>query len=297
MGGFGCRILRTVISEGLIIDRVYEPEGVHYPDVYLPQENPLKEVCLRYGIEYRQTPNINENAQELRNLSPRLIMIGTFNQILKKELLDIPKNGSFNLHLSKLPFYRGRTPTFWAIANAEVETAVTLHLLQHDKIDTGYMYAQEPVMIEKTDTDGRLRDKLSLTAGRLAAAFLKDASNSKPIKYVSDEHPILPYRTIAHTYIQWNKKTDDILNLIRASNPWPLSRTTIVDGGEPKTILISSAECYPYKNKKGKAGIVEHVYRNGDIEVSLKDGSIMICRVAEPLHGIKAGAVLVSPQL
>jgi len=121
-----------------------------------------KQIKRKYGIPIIKTKNVNslETFKKIKLLNPDLILVCYFNQILKKDLIDLPKLGCFNIHPSIIQKYRGLSNYFWVLANNEKVTGVTLHKID-EGIDTGKIVAQKEVNIEDDDTEYGLLIKLS----------------------------------------------------------------------------------------------------------------------------------------
>jgi methionyl-tRNA formyltransferase len=141
---------------------------------------------------------------------------------LPVEVFTIPPKGSFNLHASLLPRYRGAAPIQWSIINGDKETGVTTFALE-EKVDTGNIYLQEKITIEESDDFGSLHDKLSI----LGAGVVLDTVN-----LIESENFILkpqdsalsspaPKITKETGAINWNSSAESVHNLVRGLSPYP----------------------------------------------------------------------------
>src|SRR5690606_2814596 len=121
----------------------------------------VKSYALEKGLRVLQPEKLKDEefVQALKDIAPDVIVVVAF-RILPKEVYTIPKLGSFNLHASLLPKYRGAAPINWALINGETETGVTTFFLQ-DKVDTGNVILQKKVKIDEDDTAGTLHNKLA----------------------------------------------------------------------------------------------------------------------------------------
>ena len=184
---------------------------------------PVKEFALEHNIPVLQPETLRDEnfINRLRELNADLYVIVAF-RILPLEVFTIPSKGSFNLHGSILPKYRGAAPIQWALINGDKETGVTTFMLEQ-KVDTGNIVLQEKVGIEEEDDFGILHDKLSvLGAGVvLKTVSLIDDGNIKLLKQDNSLSSPAPKITKELTEISWNKSAEVIHNLIRGLSPYP----------------------------------------------------------------------------
>jgi methionyl-tRNA formyltransferase len=183
----------------------------------------VKKYALENNIKILQPEKLkNENfIEELKNYNPDLFVIVAF-RILPPEVFKIPKFGSFNLHASLLPKYRGAAPIQWALINGEKETGVTTFSLE-EKVDTGNVYIQEKIEIEEDDDFGTLHDKLSALGADvvLGTVDLLESGDFVLKEQTGNKVTYAPKITKEITEIDWNKNAEDIHNLVRALSPYP----------------------------------------------------------------------------
>jgi methionyl-tRNA formyltransferase len=184
---------------------------------------PVKEFALANNIPVLQPEKLrNENfINELKKFEADLFVIVAF-RILPLEVFTIPPKGSFNLHGSMLPAYRGAAPIQWALINGEKETGLTTFALA-EKVDTGNIYYQEKIDIREDDNFGTLHDRMSI---RGAEAVLKTVEMIESGDFVLKEQDNskaspAPKITRETQEIDWNKKASEIHNLIRGLSPYP----------------------------------------------------------------------------
>jgi methionyl-tRNA formyltransferase len=184
---------------------------------------PIKEFAINKGLPLLQPDKLKDETfiNELKKLNADLFVIVAF-RILPREVFTIPARGSFNLHASLLPRYRGAAPIQWAIISGDKETGVTTFSLE-DKVDTGNIYLQEKISIEDNDDFGSLHDKLSLLGADvvLDTVNLIDSDNFilKPQNnQLSSPAPKITKET---GNIDWNKSSESIHNLVRGLSPYP----------------------------------------------------------------------------
>ena len=183
----------------------------------------VKEFALENNLHILQPNNIKDSGliSELKILDADLFIIVAF-RILPREVFTIPKKGSFNLHGSLLPKYRGAAPIQWALINGETETGLTTFMLE-DKVDTGNILLQERIRIEEEDDFGTLHDKMSLLGADLVMRTLTLIESSNYVLKKQDNllSSAAPKITKEVCEIDWNKPAISIHNLIRGLSPQP----------------------------------------------------------------------------
>lgn len=233
----------------------------------------VKERALKYDVEVFQPDNINssDSIEKLREISPDFIVVAAFGQILKKEVLDIPKYGCINVHASLLPKYRGAAPINWAIINGEDETGITIMKMEQG-LDTGDIISQGSIPITKDDDCESIHDKLALLGADLLIKTMEDIVDGKAI-YTPQDDSLSSYSPMIFKEtgkIDWNRKAEDIVNLIRGLKPWPIAYTRYRD----ETMKIHRASIVPNLSN-GKPGEIVKVSNEG-IYVSTINDSILI---------------------
>ena len=185
---------------------------------------PVKQFAVDNRIPVYQPEKLKGNIEfieQMKFLQPDLFVVVAF-RILPKEVFDIPKYGSFNLHGSYLPAYRGAAPIQWAIINGETETGLTTFKLA-EKVDTGNIYLQEKLPIFPEDNFETLHDRMS----ELGAKMVLDTvdlidSGSYDLKPQDDSLASPAPKIIKEIcLIDWNKPATEIHNLVRGLSPHP----------------------------------------------------------------------------
>tara|TARA_B100000609_G_scaffold132870_1_gene106220 strand:- start:715 stop:1656 length:942 start_codon:yes stop_codon:yes gene_type:complete len=185
----------------------------------------VKNYAAEHKLHLLQPENLksNEFTSQLQDLSADIFVVVAF-RMMPKSVWAIPKYGTFNLHASLLPQYRGAAPINWAIINDEKETGVTTFLID-EKIDTGNILLNEKINIEKEDNAGSLHDKLMSIGKELVVETLNctEAGTITPIKqHVKDlELKTAPKLNKENTRINWGKRAKDINSLIKGLSPYP----------------------------------------------------------------------------
>lgn len=220
---------------------------------------PVKGVALKHQIPVYQPKKVREKefTEALRNLSPDVIVVAAFGQIITKEILEIPRFGCINVHASLLPAYRGAAPIQWAVINGEKESGVTI--MQMDEgLDTGDMIDKVVVPLAQDETGGSLFDKLSQAGARLCVKVLKDLEEGKAVREKQPEESTTPYASMISKKmgeINWSQPAGSIEQLIRGLDPWPSAYTKL----QGKTLKLWKARVVEEKQEKGRPGEVVQV--------------------------------------
>jgi methionyl-tRNA formyltransferase len=185
--------------------------------------SPVKEFALKNNIEVLQPVSLKDEAfiARLKEINADLFIVVAF-RILPREVYTLPAKGSFNLHGSLLPKYRGAAPIQWSLINGEKETGVTTFFLK-DKVDTGNMIMQEKIEIYNDDNFGTLHDRMSLLGSEviLKTVELIDSGNITPITQNDALATPAPKITKETALIDFTKPAGEIHNLVRGLSPYP----------------------------------------------------------------------------
>jgi methionyl-tRNA formyltransferase len=184
---------------------------------------PVKEFALKNYIPLLQPERLKDDnfVKSLKELAPDLFVIVAF-RILPREVFSIPAKGSFNLHASLLPKYRGAAPIQWSIINGDKETGVTTFALE-DKVDTGNIFIQKKIEILDKDNFGTVHDKLSIIGAELVIETI-DLINSDNFTLQDQDVTLAspaPKINKENGLIDWHKPAFNINNLIRGLSPYP----------------------------------------------------------------------------
>lgn len=185
--------------------------------------NPVKEFAVKNNLRLLQPETLREEIfiDELKKLEADIFVVAAF-KILPKEVYTIPKFGSFNLHASLLPKYRGAAPIQWTLINGEKETGVTTFFLE-EKVDTGNIILQEKIPIDDDDDYGTLYNKLmKVGAGTVLKTIEKiEKGNYQLLNQDNSLATPAPKITKELCKIDWSKSAVEIHNLIRGLSPYP----------------------------------------------------------------------------
>ncbi len=212
------------------------------------QESAVKTYAKEQGLKILQPVNLKAEAflEELKALEANLQVVVAF-RMLPEAVWKMPEYGTFNLHASLLPQYRGAAPINWAIINGEKETGVSTFFID-EKIDTGEMILQEKVAIEPKESAGELHDKLMETGATLIIKTLEELQQG-PVSTTSQKDIVelkSAYKlTRENTRIDWEQPLETIFNLIRGLSPYPTAWTTLINGNDEVMLKIYKSEPEP----------------------------------------------------
>ena len=197
--------------------------------------SPIKEYAIANGLKIFQPEKLKDEnfLADLKKLKADLFIVVAF-RMLPNAVWNMPPLGTFNLHASLLPQYRGAAPINWAIINGEKETGVTTFFLQQE-IDTGRIILQEKTAINPDETAGELHDRLMVMGADLV---LKTVQVIESGKYKTKKQSVdIKSNTILHTApklfrdnckINWKNNIEDIHNFVRGLSPYPCAWTQFV---------------------------------------------------------------------
>ncbi len=201
----------------------------------------VKDFAIENRLPILQPNNLKDPVflAALQSLGGNLQIVVAF-RMLPRSVWALPEYGTFNLHASLLPDYRGAAPINWAIINGETLTGVTTFFID-EKIDTGQIILQKEIAIDENDTAGTLHDRLMDLGAALVIDTLKLIENDKvetkeqPISKQLKEAPKIYSETCE---VNWNETMDQIHNLIRGLSPYPVACTHLVNGSESVFLKI-----------------------------------------------------------
>ena len=231
-------------------------------------ESAVKKYALAHQLPLLQPKNLKAPSflEELTSLQANLQVVVAF-RMLPKSVWSLPKYGTFNLHASLLPNYRGAAPIHWAIINGEYKTGVTTFFI-NEKIDAGEIILQKAVDIYDEETVGQLHDRLMYLGAEVVSATILQIQKNEvsTTKQPSDEIKLAPKLTPENTKINWNASLEEIYNHIRGMNPFPSAWSEIVNDNHLIPVKI-------YKIKKGREN---HHLANGAILTTKKELKVAV---------------------
>lgn len=233
---FAVESLRAIVDNGFNVVGVVTMPDKPAGRGHKMYESPVKLFAKERGLHLMQPVNLKapEFTEHLRSLDADLFVVIAF-RMLPEVVWTMPRLGTFNLHASLLPRYRGAAPINWAVINGDSETGVTTFFLKHE-IDTGDIIAQERVAIAPEDNVGDVHDRLMLLGAQLTLRTINDiiAGTLAPIpqdKLIGDAEPTPAPKIFKETCrIDWTKEPSAIHNLVRGLSPYPVAWSTLFDG-------------------------------------------------------------------
>jgi len=259
--------------------------------------SPVKEAALKHGLKILQPTNLKspDFQDELRELKADLQIVVAF-RMLPESVWNMPPLGTFNLHASLLPDYRGAAPINWAIINGEKETGVTTFFLKHE-IDTGSIIFQEKIQILEEDELGAVYEKLMTLGSQLVLKTVEAIAAGQVQPSVQDESKALHHapKLFKETcQVDWNEPAVKIHNLVRGLSPYPAAWTI----WENKTCKLFKTAVKPGRITQKLAGEYETDgktylrFQTGDgilevLELQLEGKKRM--KIDELLRGYKLG--------
>ena len=231
---FAVEPLRSLVEGGYQVVGVVTMPDKPAGRGYKVQFSPVKQYAVQHGLTLLQPEKLKDERflEELRNLHADLQIVVAF-RMLPEVVWSMPRLGTFNLHASLLPQYRGAAPINWAIINGETETGVTTFFLKHE-IDTGEVIQQEKVPIADTDDAGIVHDKLMMLGSRLVVetvdAILAGTVQSIPQESMATcgELHQAPKIFKETCHIDWNQPTKKIYDFVRGLSPYPGAWTELI---------------------------------------------------------------------
>lgn len=238
------------------------------------QFSPVKEYALSQNIPVYQPDKIRreENAKILKDLKPDLMITAAFGQILSKENLESAPLGCINVHGSLLPKYRGSSPIQWAVINGEKTTGITT-MYTDIGVDCGDVILKKEISIGENETAGELFDRLAILGAETLLETLKLVEAGKVQRTPQNESEATHYPMLdkAMGLIDFNKDAEDIKNLVRGLNPWPVAWTKCAD----EIIKIYSVSVVDEKSDLNPGQIICADSKNG-LKVKCGNGVISV---------------------
>lgn len=246
------------------------------------QEPAVKQFAVQHKLKVLQPTNLKDEAflEELKSLDANLQVVVAF-RMLPKVVWQMPKYGTFNLHASLLPQYRGAAPINWAIINGETETGVTTFFID-EKIDTGSIVLQKSEQILPDDDAGTLHDRLMVLGADLVVDTCKQIEAGTITRQAQDESMELRPAPKIHKdtcQIDWNAKMEDIYNHIRGLSPYPGAWTQLVNAGKADTMKIFKTEM---EQEEHDYTVGKLVIEKKSLKVAVKEGFISLLELQLP---------------
>lgn len=246
------------------------------------QESAVKKFALENQLPILQPTNLKDTSflEELEQWNANLQVVVAF-RMLPEVVWAMPAYGTFNLHASLLPQYRGAAPINWAIINGEKETGVTTFFID-DKIDTGNIILQESETILPTDNAGSLHDRLMEKGGQLVVATCKLIAegnvDTKVQKHLTNikQAPKIHKETCK---INWEGSLTQIYNHIRGLSPYPGAWTTLVKNEENIIVKVFATKMHPSEHNQPTGDIIAD---KNSLKVVTKEGYLELLEIQLP---------------
>ncbi|ESU27645.1 methionyl-tRNA formyltransferase [Flavobacterium saliperosum S13] len=236
----------------------------------------VKEYALEHNLRLLQPTNLKDETflEELRSLNANLQIVVAF-RMLPEVVWRMPKFGTFNLHASLLPEYRGAAPINWAIINGETKTGVTTFFID-DKIDTGAMILSDVLAIGENESAGELHDRLMvLGSGTVlkTLALIENGNVTTTIQPTNDDIKTAYKLNKDNCKIDFSKSGSEIHNLIRGLSPYPAAWCFIKDNGQEWNVKIyeTSFEKEAHQHQVGAL-----ISTKKELKIATKDGFLSI---------------------
>lgn len=279
---FAVGILDTILKNNYevvgVITAADKPTGrgqkIKYSDV--------KEYAIQHNLHLLQPTNLKDEGflAELKALNANLQIVVAF-RMLPKVVWEMPELGTFNLHASLLPNYRGAAPINWAIINGETKTGVTTFFID-DKIDTGAMILSSEIEIAPEENAGELHDRLMnlgsetvvatlglIEKGNVVTTIQKDNDNIKTAYKLDKDN----------CKIDWSKSAKEIHNLIRGLSPYPAAWCYFKDNGQEWNVKIYAAKIIEESHHEEIGKVIS---TKKELKIAVQDGFIQILQLQFP---------------
>jgi len=303
---FAVESLRALVDHGYFVAGVVtspdKPVGRHGSILH---SSPVKVYALSKGLPVLQPEKLKDEAflAELRKLKADLQLVVAF-RILPEVVWDMPRYGTFNLHGSLLPQYRGAAPINWAIIHGEKETGVTTFFLTHG-VDTGRIISQRRIPIAETDNAGMVHDQLMVLGAALVRETvdllishngqIETIPQEKRYHNISELHPA-PKLNQDTCHINWHQPAKAIYDFIRGLSPYPAAWTTLeMPDGTCQSLKIYETAIIPASADLPPGTIASDM--KSYLDISVEDGLIRLLSVQlsgkkrlpikDFLHGLK----------
>lgn len=277
---FAAGILDAILKDGLeVVGVVTAPDKPAGRGMKL-QESAVKRFAVQHGLKVLQPVKLKdpEFLEELESLNADVQVVVAF-RMLPEAVWKMPRLGTFNLHASLLPDYRGAAPINWAIINGETKTGVTTFFID-EKIDTGAMILSREVGIGPDENAGSLHDRLMETGKEAVTQTLHLIAGGNATatpQTQSDKLKEAPKLDRNNTRINWNHSAKAVHDMIRGLSPYPSAWTVLKDGEQEWTVKIFESAIGAHQIDTGKVLI-----ENRRMFVGTADGSIEILQLQLP---------------
>ncbi len=300
---FAASQLEAIIAAGyevaVVVTMPDKPAGrgrkIQYSDV--------KKTALEHGLPLLQPEKLKDPdfLQQLASYQANLFIVVAF-RMLPSVVWQMPELGTFNLHASLLPQYRGAAPINFAIINGETETGLTTFFL-NEEIDKGAVIMREKVGIRPDETAGELHDELMLLGNKVVVETIRKIENgeasAQPQDELTENQQLKPAPKITKEFcdIDWSLDCKTVYNHIRGLSPYPAAHTRLIsENGETVELKVFASEIETGKHDFPIGQVVTDNKKH--LKVALRDGFIQLTQIqqsgkkAMPIADFLRGKVL-----
>ena len=280
---FAVESLRTLVEGGYNVVAVVTMPDKPAGRGHQLQYSAVKQYALSVGLPVLQPERLKDETflEELRSYNADLQIVVAF-RMLPEVVWNMPRLGTFNLHASLLPQYRGAAPINWAVMNGDTETGVTTFMLQHE-IDTGNIILQERIAIAEDENVGSVHDRLMTIGAGLVArtvdAIIEADNHGVAIKTLPQDESIelrpAPKIFKGTCVIDFSRTGEDIRNHVRGLSPYPAAWINEIPIAHPLAEVLKGAKVY-------KVEATQHAEQKGHIIVPCADGFVDILELQLP---------------
>ncbi|MBI4041613.1 MAG: methionyl-tRNA formyltransferase [Deltaproteobacteria bacterium] len=241
--------------------------------------SPIKKIAVQHGIACYQPVTLTapSHVKALKALAPDLMVVTAYGLFLPKDILDIPRLKTLNIHPSLLPKYRGAAPIQWAIIQGEEKTGVSIVYVTPE-MDAGDILNQKNYAISMQDTYETLEPTLAELGASLLLETIDQIKKNKVAAKPQDPNQVTraPKLTKEMGTLDWQAPAQQILNLIRGANPWPGTYTFLKD-----SVLKIHAARVIDPSTQGQPGKIRELSKQG-ILVETSQGLLLLTEVQKP---------------
>ena len=280
--GFAVGVLQKLVENGYQVVGVVTAPDKPAGRGQKITSSAVKEYALSKKLTLLQPINLKENyfLEQLKNLNANLQIVVAF-RMLPKLVWNLPSYGTFNLHASLLPEYRGAAPINWAIINCEKKTGASTFFID-DTIDTGKIILKEEISIPPRATVGSLHDTLMDIGADLVLKTVDLIKNKKetPIQQSNSENlKTAPKLNKNNTRIDWATSVENIDAFIRGLNPYPVAWSKLMNHDK---ILIVKIYLCDFKIENHSYPLGQIIATKNELKVAAKNGLLSIYEIQLP---------------
>jgi len=252
---FAVASLDRIVKDGHNVSGVFTKVDMPRGRKMIMTPPEVKLFAQQLGLDVYQPATLKDPQiiETIKNLNPDVIVVVAYGKLLPEEVLNIPALGCINVHGSLLPRYRGAAPIQWTVLNGDEVGGVTTMYMDKG-LDTGDMILKYETPVGENETSGELFDRLASEGAELLSKTLELVEKGDAPRTKQDENSATYASMLdkAMCVIDWNKTCDEVHNLVRGMNPWPVALTTL-NGKKIKIISTRKSD------KKGNPGQVVSV--------------------------------------